>query len=233
VIDPIALLDLTSLEDDDTPERIRDLCARAVTPRGPVAAVCVLPAFVGVAKKALAGTGVKVAAVANFPDGDDDPFGAADEAQFEVDAGADEVEVVVPWRAAVDGDLEAVGTLVAACAAAVPPGGLKAILETGSHPSAELTREIADQALANGAGWLKTSTGKVGPGATPEAARILLEAVRDFGSGGVKVSGGVRTAEQAREYLALAEEVMGAGWIGPDTFRLGASALLDDLLRAA
>ena len=230
MIDPIHLLDLTSLNDDDTPEHIRDLCAKAVTPRGPVAAVCVLPAFVGVAKKALDGTGVKVAAVANFPAGEDDPFGAADEAQFEVTAGADEIDVVVPWQAAVDGDLEAVGTLVAACAAAAPPGGLKAILETGSHPSPELTREIADQALANGAGWLKTSTGKIGQGATLDAARILLEAVRDFGSGGVKVSGGVRTGDDARAYIALAEEVMGEGWVSPDTFRIGASSLLDVLL---
>jgi deoxyribose-phosphate aldolase len=230
MIDPILLLDLTTLNDDDTAESVTALCERAVTPRGPVAAVCVLPAFVGVAKKALAGTGVKVAAVANFPAGDDDPFGAADEAQFEVNAGADEIDVVVPWRAALDGDVEAVTTLVSACAATTEPGALKAILETGSHPDLALTREIADAALAGGAGWLKTSTGKVGPGASLDAARVLAEAIRDHGSGRLKISGGVRTGEQAREYIALAESILGEGWATPETMRIGASSLLDTLL---
>jgi deoxyribose-phosphate aldolase len=228
--DPIALLDLTSLNDDDTAETVRALCAKALTARGPVAAVCILPAFIGVARKELAGTGVKVATVANFPEGDDDPFGAADQVQFAIDAGADEVDVVAPWRAHLDGDLEAAATLVAACAAAAPAGALKVILETGSHPGAAETRALADAALANGAAFVKTSTGKTGPGASPQAARVLCEAVRDFGSGGVKVSGGVRTAEQADAYVALAEEILGAGWATPDTLRIGASSLLDELL---
>ena len=230
MIDPVLLLDLTTLNDDDTAETVQALCAKAVTPRGDVAAVCVLPAFIGVAKKALAGTGVKVAGVANFPAGDDDPFGAADETQFEVNAGADEVDVVVPWQAALDGDLDAVTGLVAACAEATPPGGLKAILETGSHPDLETTRRIADAALAGGAGWVKTSTGKVGQGATLEAARVLAEAVRDHGSGGVKVSGGVRTGDDARAYIRVVEEVLGEGWATPATMRIGASSLLDELL---
>ena len=228
--DPIALLDLTSLNDDDTADTVRELCAKAVTPHGHVAAVCILPAFIGVAKKELAGTGVKVATVANFPEGDDDPYGAADQVQFSIDAGADEVDVVAPWRAHVAGDLEAAATLVAACAAAAPPGALKVILETGSHPGAAVTRALADAALANGAAFVKTSTGKAGPGASPEAARILAEAVRDFGSGGVKVSGGVRTAEQADHYVRVVEEVLGEGWATPETMRIGASSLLDELL---
>lgn len=228
--DPIQLLDLTSLNDDDTADTVRELCARAVTPKGNVAAVCIMPAFVGVAKKELAGTGVKVATVANFPGGEDDPFGAADQVQFAIDAGADEVDVVAPWRAHVAGDLEAAATLVAACAAAAPPGALKVILETGSHPGAAVTRALADAALANGAAFVKTSTGKAGPGASPEAARILAEAVRDFGSGGVKVSGGVRTAEQADHYVQVVEDVLGAGWATPATMRIGASSLLEELL---
>ena len=189
-----------------------------------------LPAFTGVAKKELAGTGVKVATVANFPDGDDDPFGAADQVQFSIDAGADEVDVVAPWRAHLEGDLEAAATLVAACAAAAPPGALKVILESGSHPGAAVTRALADAALANGAAFVKTSTGKAGPGASPEAARILAEAVRDFGSGGVKVSGEVKTAEQAEHYIRVVEDVLGEGWATPDTMRIGASTLLDELL---
>jgi deoxyribose-phosphate aldolase len=120
--------------------------------------------------------------------------------------------------------------LVAACAEAVGDRTLKVILETGSHPDGGQTRAMADAALDAGAHFLKTSTGKVGQGATPEAARVLLEAVRDHGSGGVKVSGGVRSGEHARAYVGLAEDVLGPGWATPRTFRIGASSLLDDLL---
>ena len=105
--------------------------------------------------------------------------------------------------------------------------------QTGSHPGAAVTRALADAALANGAAFVKTSTGKAGPGASPEAARILCEAVRDAGTGGVKVSGGVRTAEQADHYVQIAEEILGAGWATPDHFRIGASSLLDELLARA
>jgi deoxyribose-phosphate aldolase len=108
--------------------------------------------------------------------------------------------------------------------------GLKAILETGSLGDADTIRDAAERALGAGAGFLKTSTGKVGAGASLEATRVLLEVVRDAGHGGVKASGGVRSAEQAAEYLALADEVMGAGWATPERFRIGASSLVDDLL---
>jgi deoxyribose-phosphate aldolase len=139
------------------------------------------------------------------------------------------VDVVAPWRAHAE-DPEAVAELVSACRVSALDRILKVILETGSHPDPASTRAMADAALAAGADFLKTSTGKHGPGASPEAARVLLEAVRDAGAGGVKVSGGVRTAEQARSYVALADEVMGAGWATPATFRIGASSLLDVLL---
>ena len=226
--DLIALLDLTSLGDDDTADDVRALCARAVTPHGPVAAVCVLPAFTGVAVRELAGTGVRVATVANFPDGDDDPFGAADQIAFSIDAGADEVDVVVPWRAHLAGDDEAVGAFVAACAEAAPAGALKAILETGALPGLAVTRAVADAALGAGAAFVKTSTGKAAAGATPEAVRVLCEAVRDAGTGGVKVAGGVRTAEQARAYATIAQDLLGG--LDPGRFRIGASGLLDELL---
>jgi deoxyribose-phosphate aldolase len=230
VTDPVALLDLTSLDDDDTPEVVRALCAKADTPRGPVAAVCILPQFVPVAAEALAGSEVLVATVANFPAGDDDALAAAQETEAAVAAGADEVDVVAPWRAHVAGDREAVQRLVGAARSAAGDRTLKVILETGSHPDAATTRAIADAALAAGADILKTSTGKIGRGATPEAARVLLEALRDHGSGGLKVSGGVRTAEQAEAYISLAGELMGPGWVTARTFRIGASSLLDDLL---
>jgi deoxyribose-phosphate aldolase len=230
VTDPIALVDLTSLNEDDTPAVVRDLCVKAVTPYGHVAAVCVMPDLVGVAVEALAGSPVKVATVAAFPAGDDDPDAAAAECRAAVAAGADEVDVVAPWRAQLAGDAEAVARTTRACVAACAGVPLKVILETGSHPDAAATRAMGDAALAEGAAFLKTSTGKVGAGASPEAARVLLEAVRDAGRGGVKVSGGVRTAGQADAYVALAAEVMGADWVSPATFRIGASSLLAELV---
>jgi deoxyribose-phosphate aldolase len=227
----LGLVDLTRLERPDDPARVDDLIARAVSPAGTVAAVCLYPEWLPRAVAALAGTGVRIAAVANFPDGDDDATRAAREASAAAADGAQEVDVVVPWRAHLAGDGEAIGRLIAACRAAVGPAvAIKAILESGSLPDAVAVREAADRALAAGADFVKTSTGKAGPGATPGAAQAMLEAIRAAGHGGFKASGGVRTAEQAQAYVDLAERVLGRGWVSPATFRIGASALLDDLL---
>ncbi len=160
-IDPariIGLVDLTSLDEGDTDEVVNALCDRAVTVKGPVAAVCIMPAFVALAAERLEGTGVRIATVANFPGGDPDPDHAAREVAAAVDEGADEVDVVAPWRAALDGDWGAVSALVAACAAECEH--LKVILETGLHPDPSKTRIMAELALENGASFLKTSTGK-------------------------------------------------------------------------
>jgi deoxyribose-phosphate aldolase len=232
--DPITLLDLTSLGDDDTAATIDALCVKALTLAGPVAAVCVLPAFVQTAAEALDGTGVRVATVVNFPAGDDDPDATARQTAALIDEGADEIDVVAPWRAHLAGDHEAVARLVAACAAEAP-GHLKVILETGSHPADDdraATRAMACAALDAGAAFLKTSTGKYGPGADLDSVRVLLEAVARTTGAGVKVSGGVRTVADADAYLALAAEVMGPAWVSPQTFRFGASSLLDALLAA-
>jgi deoxyribose-phosphate aldolase len=231
MIDPIALLDLTSLNDDDTEQNVIDLCAKAPTPRGPVAAVCVWGRFGALALRELIGQPIKVATVANFPEGEDDADHAAREVSAQVDDGVDEVDVVAPWRAHLAGDTAAVSRLVTACVEAAEGRTLKVILETGSHPDAAATRAMADAALDAGATFLKTSTGKHGPGASPEAFGILLEAVKAAGHGGVKASGGVRTADQADAYVAQAATLLGQGWVGPDTVRLGASSLLDDLLK--
>lgn len=230
MIDAVALLDLTSLGDADTADDVRRLCARAVTPRGPVAAVCVLPRLAAVAVAELRGGPVRVATVVDFPAGEGGAALAAQEVGAAVAAGVDELDVVIPWRAHLAGDRDAVGAVVTACVGAADGRIVKAILETGSHPHLAATRAMADAALDAGAVFVKTSTGKAGAGATPAAARVLLEAVRDHGSGGVKVSGGVRTAEDARTYLSLAAEVCGEAWITPATFRIGASGLLDALL---
>jgi deoxyribose-phosphate aldolase len=223
----LSVVDLTRLERPDDASAIDAVAAKAVTGSGRVAAICVYPEWV---ERVLA-AGVPVAAVANFPAGEDDPDLAAREAAGAVAAGAAEIDVVVPWRTFALGDDAAIERVVSATRAAIGPGiGLKAILETGSLEGAGAIRAAGEQALGAGADFLKTSTGKVGLGASLPATRVLLEVVRDAGRGGVKASGGVRTADDAAEYLALADEVMGAGWATPERFRIGASSLVDDLL---
>ncbi len=221
----VGLIDLTTLNESDTAEVVGALCDRAVTPLGPVAAVCVLPRFVAQCADRLEGTGVRIATVANFPAGEPDVDLAARTTAAAVLEGADEVDVVAPWRAFLDGDEAVLTELVTACAAECDH--LKVILETGSHPSEEASRRMAEAAVAAGASFLKTSTGKVGQGATLDATRLLLDVAA--GRVGVKAAGGIRTTAQAREYVALADARQPGG-ASARTFRLGASSLLDDLL---
>jgi deoxyribose-phosphate aldolase len=223
----LTMVDLTRLERPDDAAAIDALAARAIGPAGTVAAICVYPEWI----ERVIGTGVPVAAVANFPAGADDPDLAAREAAGAVQAGATEVDVVVPWRAFAAGDTSAIERTVGAARAAAGDGvGLKAILETGSVGDADAIRDAGRRALGAGADFLKTSTGKVGPGASPDAVRVLLEVVREAGHGAVKASGGIRRTEEAARYLALADEVMGPGWATPAHFRIGASSLVDDIL---
>jgi deoxyribose-phosphate aldolase len=228
----LPLVDLTSLNDDDTEERIAALCAQARTHAGPVAAVCIYPRFVAQAAAALAGSPVRVATVANFPAGLDDPRGARAEAERALADGAHEVDVVLPYLAFAAGDRAAALEVVTQTREATAGATLKVILETGRLESEKLIREAATAVLDAGADFVKTSTGKLVPGATLEAARPMLEAIRDHGRGGFKAAGGVRTAEDAAAYLALADEIVGPGWTSPETFRFGASGLLGDLLDA-
>lgn len=234
----LPLIDLTSLGDDDQPDTIDALCTAAPTAHGPVAAVCIWPRFVAQAVEALSGTGIVVASVANFPEGDPDPTRALADSARIIDAGGTEVDVVYPWRTLAAGDREAGRRLVAATREAVGPDiVLKVILETGELDDSKLIRTAAGDSLGNGAQFLKTSTGKTARSATPEAARTLLEVLAEHArsggmSAGIKVSGGVRTVDQAGEYLALADEIMGPDWADETTFRFGASSLLDDVLAA-
>ncbi|MGE4534462.1 deoxyribose-phosphate aldolase [Halomonas sp.] len=231
----LALMDLTSLNDDDSDRSIESLCRRARTPAGTPAAVCVYPAFVTTARRTLKALDlegkVRIATVTNFPHGGDDIMAAARESREAVAAGANEVDVVFPYRALLAGDEETGRELVACCHQACGDATLKVILETGELKDPALIRRAAELAIEGGADFLKTSTGKVAVNATLEAAEILLEAIRASGRDvGFKAAGGVRTTEDAQAYLALAERVMGASWITPEHFRFGASGLLDDLL---
>lgn len=227
----LACLDLTNLDDDCDLEAVAALCARANTPHGAVAAVCVWPRFVAAAKAALAGTPVRVATVVNFPEGTAPIAATLGEVRGALADGADEIDLVVPWRRLAAGEPAAVTDEVAAVKAAAGRARVKAILETGSLGDAAKIRAAAEAALAGGADFLKTSTGKVAVNATPEAAAILLEAIRASGRDvGLKPAGGIRTLADAGTYLGLCDRMMGDGWAVPTHFRIGASGVLTALL---
>jgi deoxyribose-phosphate aldolase len=229
----IPLIDLTSLNDDDSDERIARLCAAATTPFGAVAAVCVYGRFVAMARRHLEGSAVRIASVANFPAGTASVADTASEVRELIAAGAEEVDVVIPYGRFLVGEDGPARELLVACRKACGSGTtLKAILETGAYGEdrARIT-EAAELAIAGGADFIKTSTGKIAVGATPLAAGCILEAIRRSGSPvGLKVSDGIRDASQAAAYLALADRIMGPGWARPQTFRFGVSRLLDDLV---
>jgi deoxyribose-phosphate aldolase len=232
----LGLIDLTSLNDADSDASVRQLARDAVTPLGTVAALCVYPRLVQPAKEELAAQGarVRVATVANFPHGEEDVDAAAREVAAAVGAGADEVDVVFPWRALRAGREHAGRELVAACRAAVGGRILKVIIESGCLETPTLIRHASEIAIEGGAHFLKTSTGKVAVNATLQAAEIMLQAIRDSGRPiGFKAAGGIRSAADAQAYLKLARRIMGAGWVQPGNFRFRASGLLQDLLREA
>jgi deoxyribose-phosphate aldolase len=226
----VALVDLTSLTGEETDAEIAALCEQAQTPAGPVAAVCVYGQYAARAVAELEGTGIPVAAVANFPEGDLDRDRAVRETEQAVQDGAREIDVVLPWRAFAAGDRAGAMEVVEATRAACPVT-LKVILESGRLQEPEVIGAAARDALALGAEFVKTSTGKLQPAATLPAAAVMLEAVFNHGSGGFKASGGIRTAEEAAAYLELADALFGPDWASPRTFRFGASSLLADLLR--
>lgn len=227
----LACLDLTSLNDGDTAADIEALCRRADGPAGRSAAVCVWPRFAALARSLLPAE-IAVAAVANFPDGGSDIGRAVRDTQDIVAAGAQEVDVVIPYR-----NLDTAPALLGAVRAACPGLKLKVILETGEQPEATAIERACGIALAAGADFLKTSTGKVKVNATPESATLLLQAIAAHeaanpatrGRVGFKPAGGVRTVADAAVYIALTRQHLGADAVTPARFRIGASALLNDI----
>ena len=228
----LSLLDLTSLNNDDTDAVVEKLCARAATPHGKVAAVCVWPRFAGLAKQRLADTGIKIAAVANFPMGTADVALAVRESNAIVAAGGDEVDVVFPYNAWLNGDRAIGADLIKACKEACGAKAiLKVILETGCLRSEAEIADASAMAIAARADFIKTSTGKATISATLDSARTMLRAIKASGrSCGFKAAGGIRDARTAAAYLDLTAKIMGEGWISPATFRFGASGVLNDLL---
>lgn len=230
----VSFLDLTNLAGDAVGSDIEALCAKAGGPCAHVAAVCVHSRFLPLARAALAtrgALGVRLATVANFPTGDLNAASAVAEIRTCLELGADEVDVVLPYRAFMAGQTQAVREFLRACRAACVGTCLKVILETGVLAEPALIREASLLAIDCGADFLKTSTGKVAVHATPEAARIMLETIAATGGRvGFKASGGLKSAAQAQIYVDLAANLLGSAWASPTTFRLGASGLLDDLL---
>lgn len=232
----LSLMDLTSLNDNDSEDTIHDLCIAANTPHGQVAAVCVYPRFINMALSTLDenyAEFVKVATVTNFPQGSNNIQQAKKETKAAAKAGADEVDVVFPYQALIDGDEQTGAKLVRKCSKICNKRGvkLKVIIESGELKTPALIRRASEIAIENGADFIKTSTGKVAVNATLEAAEIMLNCIKNSKKHvGFKAAGGVRTTQDAKSYLQLAEQIMGADWISVDTFRFGASGLLGSLL---
>lgn len=232
----LKLMDLTSLNDNDTDANIIELCKNATTALGNTAAVCIYPQFIPLAKKTLQAQGtpeIRIATVTNFPHGNDDIASAVNETKQAIELGADEVDLVFPYRALIAGDETIGADMVKQCKAVCGDKLLKVIIETGELKQESLIRKASEIAINAGADFIKTSTGKVPVNATPESARIMLEVIRDMGvsaSVGFKPAGGVKTAEDAAQYLAMADEILGADWVDAKHYRFGASSLLVNLL---
>jgi deoxyribose-phosphate aldolase len=228
----LPLIDLTDLTDTCRPTAIDALCQRAMTPFGPVAAICIWPRFVTHAVRALVGTNIKIATVINFPHGGDDIERAVSDCRETVRDGATEIDLVMPYRAFLAGRIGVAGDLIRAVADEVPAGKcLKVILETGALKGPEKIAEASQLAIASGANFLKTSTGKIAVSATLEAATIMLNVIRKQDREiGLKAAGGIRQVADAGGYLELCDQIMGRDWANPAHFRFGASALLDTVL---
>jgi deoxyribose-phosphate aldolase len=230
----VGLLDLTELGETADAAANERLCTRAITPLGPVAAVCLWPAFVPQAKRRLAATPVRIATVVNFAGGDEPPAQVSAAIAAALSDGADEIDFVLPYRRLLAGDATAARAGVANARRTTGGAVLKVILETGALSEPEIIAEASRIALGEGADFLKTSTGKVPVNATLPAARTMLEEIaRSDRHVGFKPAGGIRDGETALAYVTLAEEILGAGWATQKTFRIGASGLLDALLEEA
>lgn len=238
----LSMVDLTTLEGMDTPGKVIQLCRKAMEPHAElpdlptVAAVCVYPNMVHIAKEELKGSGIKVASVATaFPSGMSTLEAKLDETKHAVDQGADEVDMVISRGEFLKGNYSYVYDEIEAIKEACGDAHLKVILETGELLTYENVRKASDIAMLAGADFIKTSTGKIKPAATQPVTLVMIEAIRDYyyeteRMVGMKPAGGIRKAKQALQYLVLVKETLGDAWLTPDYFRFGASSLANDLL---
>lgn len=222
----VGLLDLTSLGGQDTDRAVGALCERALQYQ--VAAVCVWPRFVSQCAAALQGSGVDLATVVNFPHGGEDINLAVSETRSSIDRGANEIDLVMPYRAWLTGNSQVAERMIREVKQACGHARLKVILETGRLKSRENIMAASRLGIESGADFIKTSTGKIRISATPSGARAMLEVIRNgHRSVGFKAAGGIRTLRQAGNYLCIADQLLGSEWVTPDHFRFGASSLLD------
>jgi deoxyribose-phosphate aldolase len=238
----VRMMDLTTLEGADTPGKVAALASKAITPDPTdrtvpsVAAVCVYPNLVSHALERVRGTGVKVASVATgFPSGQYPTELKIDDARAAAELGADEIDMVIDRGAFLSGRYAKVYDEIVRVKEAIGEAHLKVILETGELGTYDNVRRASLLAIAGGADFIKTSTGKVQPAATLPVTLVMLEAIRDVHEEtgrkiGMKPAGGIRTAKQAVQYLVLLHETLGPDWMTPDLFRFGASSLLNDVL---
>ncbi len=231
----LSLVDLTSLNEEDTEESIAAFCEKADMPLGHVAAVCVYPRFIRLVADNFTGTKIKAATVANFPTGNATLEDVLIEINNAIDDGAEEIDLVFPYSRYLAGDRQYAQTFVSTCKVACGDDvTLKVILETGALNDLAIIADAAFDVLTAGADFIKTSTGKIHEGATLEAVATILLVVQHLSKQlphrlGVKVSGGVRTLEQAARYVELADAIMGRAWVNAATFRIGASKLVDEV----
>jgi len=238
----LSMIDLTTLEGQDTPGKVAQLCQKAIhlhdsLPGLPhVAAVCVYPTMVGVARRALTGHDIKVASVATaFPSGMAPLSIKLEETRAAVAEGADEIDMVIARGAFLQGDYQRVFDEIVAVKEACGPAHLKVILETGELGTLDRVRRASVLAIHAGADFIKTSTGKIQPAATMPVTLVMLQAIRDHyrATGrrvGMKPAGGIAKAKQAIQYLVMLRETLGEAWLNPDWFRFGASSLANDIL---
>jgi deoxyribose-phosphate aldolase len=238
----LAMIDLTTLEGQDTPGKVQQLCQKALhlhdaMPGLPhVAAVCVYPSMVGVAKKALEGQDIRIASVATaFPSGMSSLEVRLDDTRMAVAAGADEIDMVISRGAFLAGDYARVFDEIVAVKKACGDAHLKVILETGELGTLDRVRRASVLAMHAGADFIKTSTGKIQPAATMQVTLVMLQAIKDYyyETGrmvGMKPAGGISTAKLAVHYLVMLRETLGTAWLTPEWFRFGASSLANDVL---
>ena len=238
----LSMIDLTTLEGKDSPGKVKQLCYKAAHlhdqfPNLPkVAAVCVYPNMVKEAKNALAGSLIKIASVAtSFPSGMSTLKSKIQEVNQVVKDGADEVDMVISRGRFLQGDYSYVFDEIAQAKEACGQAHLKVILEAGELVTLENVCNASELAMEAGADFIKTSTGKITPAATPQVVLVMLEAIRDFyiktgKTVGMKPAGGISTAKHAIQYLVMVRETLGQGWMTPDKFRFGASSLANDVL---
>jgi deoxyribose-phosphate aldolase len=238
----LSMIDLTTLEGKDTPGKVQQLSYKALHPHDSlkniptVAAICVYPTYVGIAKKALVGSNIKVASVATaFPSGQSNLEAKISDTKFAVDQGADEIDMVISRGEFLTGNYQFIYDEIAQIKEACGKAHLKVILETGELDTLDNVRRASEIAMFAGADFIKTSTGKIQPAATMQVTYVMLDAIKDFylKTGkmiGMKPAGGISTSKIALQYLVMLNEVLGHKWMNNKYFRFGASSLANDIL---